>query len=202
MSFLHKVHGGFVFPRRISRLAPKFADLIPAGARVLDVGCGNGCLAFEISKLRTDLTFEGIDVLIRDENFIPVTKFDGVHIPYGDRSFDVVIFADVLHHTDDPRILLKEAKRVTRFAVVIKDHTRDGVLAGPRLRFMDWVGNARHGVALPYNYWPRTKWRSELGSLALIEDTWGDRLDLYPWWANWIFGSSLHFVARLSSTDS
>ena len=38
--------------------------------------------------------------------------------------------------------------------IVLKDHTRNGLFSGSTLRFMDWVGNARHGVRLPYNYWP------------------------------------------------
>ncbi len=36
-------------------------------------------------------------------------------------SFDVCLFADVLHHTDDVTILLRAARRVTRRFVLIKD---------------------------------------------------------------------------------
>ena len=67
-----------------------------------------------------------------------------------DASFDVVMFVDVLHHTDDPLLLLQEAQRVGKI-ILVKDHFRKGFLAGPTLRFMDWVGNAHHGVVLPYN---------------------------------------------------
>jgi hypothetical protein len=61
--------------------------------------------------------------------------------------------------TEDPMTLLHEAARVARQSVIIKDHTRDRMLAGPKLRFMAQVGNARFGVALTYNYWPRQKWQ-------------------------------------------
>ena len=199
MSLLDSLHGGLVFPRRIETLAQKVAKLLPRQARVLDVGCGDGSLALHISKLRPDIRIEGIDVLIRKETSIPVKTFDGECIPHEAGSFDIVMFVDVLHHTNDPRLLLKEAKRVARHAVVIKDHTRDGLLAGARLRFMDWVGNARHGVVLPYNYWTRRRWQSELKILGLVADDWNTRIDLYPWWADWVFGSSLHFVARLKA---
>lgn len=199
MSLLDSLHGDLVFPRRIETLAQKFARLLPNEARVLDVGCGDGSLALHISKLRPDIRVEGIDVLIRKETSIPVRKFDGERIPHEPGSFDIVMLVDVLHHTNDPRILLTEAKRVARQAVVIKDHTRDGLFAGARLRFMDWVGNARHGVVLPYNYWPRRRWQSELMNLGFVEDDWNTRIDLYPWWADWIFGSSLHFIARLKT---
>ena len=46
------------------------------------------------------------------------------------------MFVDVLLHTLDPMILLREAIRVARQTVVIKDHTLDGLLAGPTLRAM------------------------------------------------------------------
>jgi hypothetical protein len=36
----------------------------------------------------------------------------------------VVIFADVLHQAEAPMILLREAVRVRRKALIIKDHTR------------------------------------------------------------------------------
>jgi hypothetical protein len=94
-------------------------------------------------------------------------------------------------------VLLREAARVARRAVVIKDHTLDGLLAGPTLRFMDHVGNARHGVALPYNYWPRRRWVEAFRELALEVEVWREDLRLYPRPADWVFGRSLHFVAKL-----
>lgn len=198
MNLLNDIHGGLVYPGRILRLSKLIAELLPRRARVLDVGCGDGLLSSAIAKLRTDVTIEGIDVLIRKNAFIEVTEFDGEHIPHANSSFDAVMLVDVLHHTIDPRILLREAKRVSSLAVVIKDHTLDGSLAGLKLRLMDWVGNARHGVALPYNYWTQAKWLTELEALGLLIESWSGDLALYPPWADWMFGSSLHFIAGLS----
>jgi len=65
------------------------------------------------------------------------------------------------------------------------------------LRFMDWVGNSRHGVVLPYNYWPLETWKAQLKNLNLEVETWVSDLRLYPWWANWLFGTSLHFIASI-----
>jgi hypothetical protein len=48
----------------------------------------------------------------------------------------------VLHHANDPTVLLKEAKRGARSTIAVKDHTMDGTLAYQTLRFIDWVGNA------------------------------------------------------------
>jgi SAM-dependent methyltransferase len=202
MNLVGRTHGNFVYRRRISQLARRIANLLPLKAKVLDVGCGDGALSTEILKARPDISLTGIDVLVRRETLIPVKKFDGSRIPYPDGSFDAVILVDVLHHTMDPTILLREASRVAQKAIIIKDHTRNGFLAKPRLRLMDWVGNAPHGVVLPYNYWSREQWHTEFKNLRLDVTSWFERLELYPRWADWIFGSSLHFVACLASAGA
>jgi len=164
---------------------------------VLDIGCGDGSISKRILQTRPDLTITGIDVLLRDETQIPVTLYDGEKIPFADKSFDAVIFIDVLHHTDNPDLLLREAKRVSKQAIILKDHTRDGLLAGPTLRFMDWIGNAAHGVNLPYNYLSERQWRSSCESLELRVTHWSGHVGLYPWPASILFDRGLHFIARL-----
>ena len=166
-----------------------------AHARVLDVGCGDGALDKLIMARRPDVTIRGIDVLLRDQTHIPVEKFDGSVIPHGDASFDIVMFVDVLHHMHDPLVLLREAVRVARQGIVLKDHTADGLFAFRTLRYMDKVGNARHGVVLPFNYWTRRQWDDAFAALGLKVVVWKKNLGLYPWPASWLFGRSLHFVA-------
>ena len=197
MSLVGTLHQSVVFNRRAQVLGRALAALLPPNASVLDVGCGNGMIAWLIQEQRPDVSITGIDVLVRPETHIPVEAFDGTTLPRPDDSVDAVIFVDVLHHTEDPESLLREAKRVARRAVVLKDHTRDGLLAGPRLRFMDWVGNAHHGVVLPYNYWPEQQWRDTFQRLELMVAQWENRLGLYPWPASAFFDSGLHFIARV-----
>ncbi len=152
MGLLAGLHGALVFNRRTRVLSECLAEMLPAHARVLDVGCGDGLIDHLITQRRPDVSIMGIDLIVRPETHVTVQTFDGTHIPFPDGAFDVVMFVDVLHHTDEPETLLREARRVARHGVVHKDHTRDGVLAGATLRFMDWVGNAPHGIPLPYNY--------------------------------------------------
>ena len=193
-----KVHGKAVFDRRIEVLTRTLADFIPANARVLDIGCGSGTLAKRIMTLRPDITIEGIDVLVRPGTEIPVTEFDGDNIPWTDGHFDIALFVDVLHHTEAPARLLAEAKRVSKGGIVIKDHFREGVLADATLRFMDWVGNAQHGVVLPYNYLSDPEWRGIWSRLGLKVERLTDRVGLYPAPFSWLFDRRLHFVARLA----
>lgn len=197
MSVIGTFHEKYVFSRRIQVLSRQLADLIPQGAHVLDVGCGDGHIASLLLEARPDIKIEGIDVLVRPHTHVPVTLFDGKTIPFPDKSFDAVMFVDVLHHTDDPMVLLAEARRVARQAVILKDHCRDGMLAEPTLRFMDWVGNAHHKVVLPYNYWPEAHWRDAFVKLGLTADPWTPRLGLYRWPFSMMFDRKLHFVTRL-----
>jgi len=192
------LHGQLVFKRRTRVLSAALAEAIPDGAAtLLDVGCGDGTIAELVGTLRPGLTVTGVDVLVRPETRIPVQKFDGVRLPYPDDSFDVVMFVDVLHHTDDPAILLREAKRVARRAVVLKDHTKDTPFAYTTLRFMDWVGNAHHGVVLPYNYWSGKQWKQAFDAIGLRTEASRTELGLYPFPASLVFERNLHFVSRL-----
>lgn len=198
MSLVGKLHDATVHPRRIGILRDRLAPLIPEGAHVLDVGCGDGLLSQALGEARSDIRLEGVDVLAREGTAIPIRAFDGTTLPCEDGSFDAVMFVDVLHHTREPDVLLREACRVTRQVILIKDHTRNGLLAGSTLRLMDWVGNAHHGVALPYNYRTRAEWMDTLERVGLRIEFWDGRPRLYPRPGSWIFGRSLHFIARLA----
>jgi SAM-dependent methyltransferase len=165
---------------------------------VLDVGCGDGLISALLGYKRPDLEILGVDVLLRDRTHIPVQMFDGARLPFEDKSFDVVLFSDVLHHTDDALLLQGEAHRVSRRFVLIKDHYRKGLAAATRLRFMDWVGNARFGVSLPYNYWTEAQWTNAWREAGLRPERLETRLGMYPAPTDWVFGAQLHFIALLA----
>jgi SAM-dependent methyltransferase len=196
-SVLDSVHDRFVLDRRVRVIVGHLAALVPHGSDVLDVGAGDGAAALELTRQRPDLRARGIDVLVRERTHIPVMQFDGIRIPMPDRSVGTALLVDVLHHTDDPAGLLAEAARVARDGVVIKDHLADGPLAVPTLRFMDRIGNARHGVRLPYNYLTRRRWDDAFAHAGLLVDAWIPALGLYPPPASWLFDRGLHFAARL-----
>ncbi len=197
MKIVEFAHKHYAAARRARVLSSHLANLIPRDACVLDIGCGDGLITHLITRLRPDLSVRGIDVLVRDKTWIPVESFDGRHIPFGNASFDAVMFVDVLHHTEDPLALLGEAIRVSRHTVLIKDHTLEGFLAGPTLRFMDRTGNLHHCVSLRCEYWPRHRWSRTFESLGVKVIKWQQHLGLYLWPATWVFDRSLHFVVRL-----
>lgn len=197
-SLVGGMHGRYVMTRRVRILSAYLRERIPTGSRVLDVGSGDGTIAKTIADARPDVDVEGVDVLIRPSTAIPTTQYDGLHLPFADNSFDVVMLVDVLHHADNPGVVLAEASRVARDRVLIKDHLTDRWGSTPTLRFMDWVGNAPHGVALPYNYLSKAQWLDLAARAGLRVEEWRQDLRLYPWPASWLFGGSLHALITLA----
>lgn len=197
MSVVGRLHEAHVHQRRVRVLGGLLAALLPRDARVLDVGCGDGRVGWQILQQRPDLELTGVEIEVRDRTWIPVERFDGQLLPGGDQSVDAVLYVDVLHHCKDPEALLREGLRVARRAVLVKDHLSDGFAARQTLAFMDRVANRRHPFRLDLNYWRRQQWRDAFERLGGELDHWDDRPPIYPWPASLLFGRSLHFIARL-----
>jgi SAM-dependent methyltransferase len=179
-------------------LAENIAQVIPRGAAtLLDVGCGDGTLARSIMERRPEIAATGVEIRARPHTAIPVQEFDGRILPFDDRSHDVVMLVDVLHHAADPTLLIREAGRVADTGVIIKDHLTGAWLSHERLRLMDWVGNIGHGVPLRYAYWSPAQWSEAFRSAGLREVDRREHLGLYGIPLRWLFERRLHFVSRL-----
>jgi SAM-dependent methyltransferase len=124
-----------------------------------------------------------------------------MHLPFPDRSVDCSLLVDVLHHTNDPLPVLRDACRISSKFVIVKDHVAENQLDHWTLRFMDWVGNSAHGVALPYNYLSRSKWQDLYGRLGLSLVRMETDLPLYRFPFSTVFGRNLHFISLLQKND-
>ena len=201
LSAIKRGHGAFVHGRRVRVLAKMLAEQLPQGASVLDIGCGDGTIAALIAKSRPDVSMQGVEVLPRADCQIPCSAFDGNTLPFGDRSFDVAMLVDVLHHTSDVSVLLKEAARVSRELVLLKDHLGENAFDHATLRFMDWVGNRPHGVTLTYNYQSRAQWDAHFAAAGLRPASFETDVPLYPVPFSALVGRGLHFIASLPKTS-
>lgn len=198
MSLLKKIYESYVQMQRVNVVSGLLAEHIPRDSSVLDIGCGDGTLASTIAASRKDLRIEGVDVMVRPSVLIKVREYDGLRLPFPDGSVDVAMFVDVLHHAEQPLAVLSDAARVARGKIIIKDHLRQGFMAQTRLKMMDWMGNARYGVSLPYRYWNRSEWREAFVQCGLIEKTFISGLHLYRFPLDWFFGGSLQFISVLT----
>jgi SAM-dependent methyltransferase len=189
---------GYLKRRRARRLAALLGPCIDPPCTVLDIGCGDGLLDHLIQDARPGVRITGIDIARRPRTYIEVAVFDGARTPYPDGAFDTVMLVDVLHHCQDPLGLLREARRVCRGKLLIKDHQAARSLDHRVLRFMDWFGNARDGVPLPYRYWTRAEWDKAFRAAGLEVRRFEERLQLYPWGLRLLFDRRLHFLATLA----
>lgn len=192
------IHDRFVHSGRVRALCDAIAPLIPPQGSIADVGCGDGQLAARLAESRPGIVIEGYDVGVRRRPFIHVHPFDGRRLPLEPDSVDGVLLIDVLHHTEDPLSLLREAVRVTRDFLIVKDHRLGRPGARTTLRLMDWVGNRGHGVSLAGRYWSEAQWRAAWDELGLTVSYYSTALRLYPAPLRPFFETGLHFLAQLT----
>jgi ubiquinone/menaquinone biosynthesis C-methylase UbiE len=105
---------------------------------VLDVGTGTGLFAEAFSAAGAAVT--GVDVsvelLAMARQHVPGGRFveaPAEALPFGDKSFDLVFLAHVLHEADDPLKALREAARTARARVVIVEWPYRQEESGPPL---------------------------------------------------------------------
>ena len=100
------------------------ARLVPEGARVLDLGCGDGAL---LDLLQRERGCSGYGVEIADGNVLKCIR-RGVDViqlnldeglaMFDDASFDVVLQIDTLQHLRNAEVMLRETARVGRTGIV------------------------------------------------------------------------------------
>ena len=100
------------------------ADLVPAGSRVLDLGCGDGAL---LAHLQQAKGCTGYGVEIADDNVLACAR-RGVNVVqlnleeglalFDDHSFDVVLQLQTLQHLRNTEKMLRETARVGRVGIV------------------------------------------------------------------------------------
>ena len=190
-----RLHQALVFDRRRDRLVGSVLGELPDGATVLDIGCGNGEIGALLGSAGHGVV--GVEVHRRTVCAIPSCDIDGVRLPFADDAVDWALLVDVLHHAPDAESTLREAGRVARCGVIVKDHVARNGVDRFTLGVMDWVGNRQFGVGREGKYRSDEEWRELLDGVGLEPVAWDSDLDLYPGPAKPFFERSLHFVARL-----
>lgn len=110
-----------------TRLRPDLhivAELVPPGARVLDLGCGDGALLEHLVQAKKTKA-RGIEL---SEAGVLACVGRGLSVRQGDlqegladypaQSFDYVILSQTLPYLDDPAMILREMLRVGERAIV------------------------------------------------------------------------------------
>jgi len=183
------------------------AQLVPEGARVLDLGCGDGAM---LAHLQATRGCSGYGVEIDDANVLACVQ-RGVNViqlnldeglaMFDDASFDVVLQIDTLQHLRNAEVMLRETSRVGRI----------GIVAFPN--FAHWpnrlsVLQGRMPVTkrLPYQWYDtpniRVGTHADLGDLARrnglrVIDSFGlQNGEVVRCLPNWRAGTSVYKLAR------
>jgi 2-polyprenyl-3-methyl-5-hydroxy-6-metoxy-1,4-benzoquinol methylase len=117
---------------------------IPAGSRVLDVGCGPGIWTRELARRgyrvsAIDLTAAAVEMTRRSLDLFglkaEVQQADAENLPFPDGSFDAVVSHGVIHHTPDTERCVAEIARVLHPGgiAVVSVYYRNVVLRSPTL---------------------------------------------------------------------
>jgi SAM-dependent methyltransferase len=99
-------------------LVDRYWRLVAPAAKVLDVGCGEGC--FGRLKPDAQASVYGVDndpIAVEAASAYEITArvdLDTGVLPFDDATFDAVFAKDVLEHLSHPWTLLAEIKRVLR----------------------------------------------------------------------------------------
>lgn len=93
-----------------------------AGNKILDVGCATGNYCVKLKKL--GFSCVGIDINKKYveksiENNVESYLMDAMNLKFPDNSFDTILLFEVLEHVENPRRIIKEAKRVAKKNVLI-----------------------------------------------------------------------------------
>ena len=187
---------------RVERLSKILLEYLPERGTVLDLGCGSGDVTLALKAARPRLSFTGLDVVPHTpREGLSVAAYDGEHVPYGDASFDWVMLVTVLHHTNDCRLLLAEARRVAKKGIIILDHQYKSRLDWLTLALIDWPGNVPFGVYTPFNFNTRDQWLAVFDELNLTESRHEDGVPHFGPMLAPLLGRNLHFVSVVEKAE-
>lgn len=114
---LRRIMGEKLFGNSTARYINLVVPFLKSKDKIIDLGAGTGIY----SQLLKGKGFNVQPVDIKDYSYysdIGMCLYDGKHLPFKDNEFDVCLLRSVLHHTPDPKVVLKEAIRVSKKLII------------------------------------------------------------------------------------
>ena len=158
---LSKIVGGFLSAREVKvmkwqeRLYRNVVKMVKPGARVVDIGCGDGTL-LNVLRAKRGVRGDGIEIdveryeeAIADGHDVFWDDADDGLDAFPDRHYDTAIVSDTLQEVKNPRGLLSEALRIADEAIVTFPN-----FAAYRIRFtLAFTGRLPVSKQLPFQWY-------------------------------------------------
>lgn len=154
----------FRWQMRAEKIAENISSLISADSSVLDIGSGSGNVAKEIS-LKTGAKFTLLDVIDWNVTDLPFILFNGKKIPFKDKEFDFALLMDVLHHSEDEELLIKEAIRVAK-KIIILEEVHENIFMKIWANVIDNFQWFLFGMPLAFHSRSEKQWKKFLGNFC------------------------------------
>lgn len=91
-------------------------DLLPDGARILDVGCGDGEYLTNLERINSSWELEGIDfgetaVKLARSQGLQVVQGNYENVDLGENRYDLIILNQVIEHFSEPQKVVEKIAR-------------------------------------------------------------------------------------------
>jgi 2-polyprenyl-3-methyl-5-hydroxy-6-metoxy-1,4-benzoquinol methylase len=183
-TFLIAAEGGRHPKYHIIKYYEFFADNIPRGSLVLDVGCGNGALSIDIAD-KTHSRVVGVEILesnvgtmrktILGRKDIEVVRSD-IREFEDPRAFDVVVLSNFLEHIDGRENLLSDLRRRFRpkkVLIRVPMYDRDWKVHLKMEKGIEWRLDPTHKIEYTEDTLDKELNRSGL-KMITCEKRWGE----------------------------
>lgn len=145
-----------MYVNRASQIVPRISPFIKKGESILDIGSGTGVISRSL-ELKKDAKVTMVDVQFNEIcQQLPVIIYDGKKLPFDDNQFDNSLLITVLHHADNPKKVLEEARRVTKGNIIVMEDVFTDIIG----RTVTFIGDClvNFEIHSPFKNHSKTDW--------------------------------------------